>query len=71
MTYILVLAAGFMVGFLVPGRAIVLLLVPVAVIAVNVAYAMVLHASIGAIGILADMVVAYPTALSINRFMHD
>jgi hypothetical protein len=71
MTFILALAAGFFVGFLVPGRVIVLCLVPVAVIAVNVAYAMVLHTSTSALGILIDMIIAYPTALSINRFMHD
>ena len=71
MSLVLALAAGFMVGFFVPTRAMVLCLVPVAVIAVNVVSAMVLHHSISAIGVLIDMVVAYPTALSINRFMHD
>jgi uncharacterized membrane protein (Fun14 family) len=70
-TFVLVLAAGFLVGFFVPTRIMVMCLVPVAVIAVNVVYAMLLHESLGVISILTDMVVAYPTALSINRFMHD
>ena len=49
----------------------VMCLVPVAVIVVNVGYAMALHSHASLIGMLIGIVVAYPTALSINRFMHD
>lgn len=71
MTFVLALAAGFGVGFFVPTRIMVMCLVPVVVIAVNVIYAMLLHDSVSVIGVLINMIVAYPTALSINRFMHD
>ena len=64
-------ATGFLVGFFVPTRIMVMCLVPVAVIVVNVLYAMLLHHPVGWLGILLSMVIAYPTALSINRFMHD
>jgi hypothetical protein len=69
--FFLALATGFMVGFFVSTRAMVLLLAPVAVIAVEVAYAVLLHQSINAITVLIDLIIVFPTALSINRFMHD
>jgi len=64
-------ATGFVVGFFVPTRIMVICLVPVAVIVFNVLYAMVLHSPFSMIGVLVGVVIAYPTALSINRFMHD
>ena len=64
-------ATGFLVGFFVPTRIMVMCLVPVAVIVVNVLYAMVLHNPFSMVGVLIGIVIAYPTALSINRFMHD
>ncbi len=71
MSYILALAAGFMVGFFVQTRAMVLLLAPVAVIAAEIGYAMLFDAPTNAIFILVDLLIVFPTALSINRFMHD
>ena len=64
-------ATGFLVGFFVPTRIMVMCLVPVAVIGFNVLYAMVLHSTFSVFGVLVGIVIAYPTALSINRFMHD
>lgn len=64
-------ATGFLVGFFVPTRIMVVCLIPVAVIVFNVVYAMILHGSVSVIGVLVGIVIAYPTALSINRFMHD
>jgi hypothetical protein len=71
MGFVLALAAGFMVGFVIPTRVMVMCLVPVAVVAVDFGYARLLGGSISAIGVLIDIVIAYPTAFSINRFMHD
>jgi predicted membrane chloride channel (bestrophin family) len=64
-------ATGFLVGFFLPTRILVVCAVPVAVIVVNVIYAMVMHSAFSMIGILIGIVIAYPTALSVNRFMHD
>jgi hypothetical protein len=64
-------ATGFLVGYFVPTRVMVICLVPVAVVVVNVVIAMVLHSAVGVINILIGVVIAYPTAFSINRFMHD
>ena len=71
MNYILSLAAGFIVGFFVPSRNAVLVLVPVATIAVNLFAAMYLDGTFFWVVVLINIVIAYSTALSINRFMHD
>jgi len=44
-------------------------LVPVAV--ARVALAMVQHKAVSLLGIDVGLIIAYPTAFSINRFMHD
>ena len=64
-------ATGFLVGFFVPTRVMVMCLVPVALIAVNVLYAVVFHSAFSLIGVLFGLIFAYPAALSINRFIHD
>ncbi len=64
-------ATGFLVGYFVPTRVMMLCLVPVAVIAVSIGRAMAFHEAISLVGILISLVIAYPAALSINRFMHD
>ncbi|GAB2176723.1 hypothetical protein DLREEDagr8_22810 [Dongia sp. agr-C8] len=69
MNYILSLAAGFAVGFFIPSRNWVL--VPVATIAVNLFAALYLGGSFFWVVVLINIVVAYSTALSINRFMYD
>jgi hypothetical protein len=71
MNYVLSLAAGFLVGFFVPSRNWVLILVPVATIAVNLFAALYLGGSFFWVVVLINIVIAYSTALSINRFMHD
>jgi hypothetical protein len=64
-------ATGFLVGFFVATRIMVMCLVPVALIVVNVGTAMIFHSAFSVIGVLIGLVFAYPAALSINRFMHD
>jgi cytochrome c oxidase subunit IV len=64
-------ATGFLVGYFVPTRIMVMCLVPVAVLAVNIVVAMVMHDHWSLLGVLIGIVIAYPTAFSINRFMHD
>ncbi|MDQ7250081.1 hypothetical protein [Dongia sedimenti] len=64
-------ATGFLVGYFVPTRIMVTCLVPVAVLAVNILVAVVLHSHWSLFGVLIGIVIAYPTAFSINHFMHD
>lgn len=64
-------ATGFLVGYFVPTRIMVMCLVPVAVLVVNVVVAMVMHSQWSLLGVLIGIAIAYPTAFSINRFMHD
>lgn len=64
-------ATGFLVGYLVPSRVIMMCLVPVAVLAVNIVIAMVMESQWSLFGVLIGIAIAYPTAFSINRFMHD
>ena len=64
-------ATGFLVGYLVPTRIMAMCLVPVAVVAVNILIALVLHSHWSLFSVLIGIVIAYPTAFSINRFMHD
>ncbi|WP_395019729.1 hypothetical protein [Dongia sp.] len=71
MSYFIGLATGFLVGFFVPTRVMMLCLVPVAVISVNIGTAMIFHNALSVAGPLIGLGIAYPTALSINRFMHD
>jgi len=69
--FFLPVATGFLVGFFVSSRIVMMCLVPVAVIVVNIAYAMLVHGGPSLIAMAIGIAVAYPTALSINRFMHD
>ena len=69
--FLLPVASGFLAGFFAPTRVIMLCLVPVAVIVANFLYAMAFHGSVSVFGVLIGIVIAYPTAYSINRFMHD
>lgn len=69
--FFLPVASGFLAGFFAPTRVIMMCLVPVAVIVANVLYAMAFHSSVSVFGVLIGIVIAYPTAYSINRFMHD
>jgi hypothetical protein len=71
MNYVLSLAAGFLVGFFVPSRSWVLILVPVATIAVSLFAALYLGGSFFWVRVLINIVIAYSAGLSINRFMHD
>lgn len=64
-------ATGFLVGYFVPTRVMVLCLVPVAVVVVNIAIALATHSHWSIVGVLIGIAIAYPTAYSINRFMHD
>lgn len=71
MNYVLSLAAGFLVGFFIPSRNWVLVLVPLVTIAVNLFAALYLDGTFFWLIVLLNIVLAYSTALSINRFMHD